>query len=176
MRNIEIKARVPDESHVRDYIRTHGTQHETQYQRDVFFYASRGRLKLRCFPDGTGVLVAYDRPDSAGPKLSDYLLAPVDGASACEEALARALGVRGVVEKKREIAIVGQTRVHLDEVRDLGLFLELEVVLRPDQDDKTGEAIANQLMHDLKIGPRDLLEHAYIDMLEQRSSLEEKTV
>ncbi len=167
MRNIEIKARVPNESHVRTYMRTHGTQHEIQFQRDVFFHATRGRLKLRCFPDGTGVLVAYDRPDSSGPKLSDYLLAPVADAAACEAALTRSLGVRGIVEKKREIAIVGQTRIHLDQVRNLGLFLELEVVLRPGQDIQAGEAIANQLIRDLNIQPADLLEQAYIDMLEQ---------
>ena len=172
MRNIEIKARVRDKSHVRDYMRAKGgAQHETQHQRDVFFHASHGRLKLRCFPDGTAVLVAYNRPDTAGPKLSDYLLAPVADAAACEAALTRALGVRGIVEKKREISIVGQTRIHLDEVRDLGFFLELEVVLRPDQDSQTGESIANELMRDLKVEPDDLLQHAYIDMLEtQRRS------
>ncbi len=167
MRNIEIKAHLRNESRVRDYMRTHGTQHEVQYQRDVFFNAANGRLKLRCFRDGTGVLVAYERPDSAGPKLSDYLLVPVTDAAACEEALSRTLGVRGVVEKKREIAIVGQTRIHLDAVRDLGLFLELEVVLRLRQGRQTGEAIARKLMRDLMIEKRDLLEQAYIDMLER---------
>jgi predicted adenylyl cyclase CyaB len=168
MRNIEIKARVRDESHIRDYMRTHATRHETQHQRDVFFHPFYGRLKLRCFPDGTGVLVAYHRPDRSGPKVSDYLLTPVPDAATCEAVLARALGVRGIVEKKREIAIVEQTRIHLDEVRNLGLFLELEVILRPDQDHLAGEAIANDLMRDLKIEPADLLQHAYIDLLEQR--------
>ncbi len=168
MRNIEIKARVHNESHMRNYMRTRGTQHEIQLQRDVFFHAARGRLKLRCFPDGTGVLVAYDRPNLSGPKLSDYLLAPVADAAACEAALTRSLGLRGIVEKKREIAIVGQTRIHLDQVRHLGLFLELEIVLRPDQDRLSGEGIATDLMRDLKIEPADLLEQAYIDMLEQR--------
>lgn len=168
MRNIEIKTRVRNESHVRDYMRTRGTQHETQYQRDAFFHAAHGRLKLRCFSDGTGVLVAYDRPDLSGPKLSDYLLAPVADAVACEAALTRSLGVRGIVEKKREISIVGQTRIHLDEVRGLGLFLELEVVLRPDQDHQAGEAIDTSLMRDLNIQSDDLLEQAYIDMLEHQ--------
>ncbi len=168
MRNIEIKARVRNESHIRNYMRNQGTAHETQHQRDVFFHAAHGRLKLRCFSDGTGVLVAYHRPDLSGPKLSDYLLAPVADADACEAALTRALGVRGIVEKKREISIVGQTRIHLDEVRGLGLFLELEVVLRPDQDHQAGEAIATSLMRDLNIQPADLLEQAYIDMLEQK--------
>jgi predicted adenylyl cyclase CyaB len=169
MRNIEIKARVRDQSHVRDYMRTQGTQHQIQYQRDVFFNASHGRLKLRCFPDGTGVLVAYNRPDRTGPKLSDYTLAPVHDASQCERALARSLGIRGIVEKKRQIAIVGQTRIHLDRVKGLGLFLELEVVLKPRQTSRSGQTIARKLMEDLKINPADLLEEAYIDMLERKS-------
>ena len=166
MRNVEIKARVRDQRHVRAYMRTRGSQHEIQHQRDVFFHASNGRLKLRCFPDGTGVLVAYDRPDQSGPTLSDYTLAPVADARSLEKALTRSIGVRGIVEKKREIAIVGQTRIHLDSVKGLGTFLELEVVLEPRQSAKQGLVIANKLMNDLRVQPEDLLDRAYMDMLE----------
>ncbi len=82
--------------------------------------------------------------------------------------LARSLGIRGIVQKVREIAIVGQTRVHLDRVKGLGLFVELEVVLKPRQSQKTGQAIAQKLMGDLKIEKRDLLDRAYMDMIESR--------
>lgn len=167
-RNVEIKAHIRDKRHVRDYMKMHGVQHETQHQRDVFFLCIHGRLKLRCFPDGTGVLVAYDRPDRSGPKISDYTLVQTENAAALESALTRTLGVRGVVEKKREIAIVGQTRVHLDVVSELGTFLELEVVLRPDQTEKQGEAIARKLMEDLQVNSEDLIDRAYIDMLDQK--------
>jgi predicted adenylyl cyclase CyaB len=167
-RNIEIKARVRDEGHISEYMLLHSSQHETQHQRDVFFHTSSGRLKLRCFPDGTGVLVAYERADQAGPKMSDYTLAPVQDAATLERALTRSLGVRGIVEKRREIAIVGQTRVHLDQVAGLGTFMELEVVLRPEQSVEEGQAIAEELMRDLRIPPSDLLERAYMDMLEEK--------
>ena len=169
MRNVEIKARVRNSRPILAYMRAHGTRHEPQHQRDVFFHAPHGRLKLRCFRDGTGVLVAYDRPDRRGPKLSNYTLAPVAYTSQCEAALSRSLGVRGIVEKTRQIAIVGQTRIHLDRVNGLGLFLELEVVLKPRQTARTGQAIARKLMEDLGIKSSDLLEEAYIDMLERKS-------
>ena len=168
MRNVEIKARVRDQRHIRAYMRTEGSQHEIQHQRDIFFHAPTGRLKLRCFPDGTGVLVAYNRPDQTGPKLSDYTLAPVAESRRLEEALTRSLGIRGIVEKKREIAIVGQTRIHLDSVKGLGTFLELEVVLKPRQTAKQGLTIANKLMKELRIEPGDLLDRAYMDMLEDK--------
>jgi len=169
MRNIEIKARVRDPRHVRAYMRAEGSRHELQHQRDVFFHAATGRLKLRCFRDGSGVLVAYDRPDQSGPKLSDYTLAPVKGAVKVEEALTRSLGVRGVVEKKREIAIVGQTRIHLDSVKNLGMFLELEVVLKPRQSAKQGLAIAKRLMAALRVEDADLLDRAYMEMIEEKN-------
>ena len=168
MRNVEIKARVRDLRHVRAYMRTEGSQHEVQHQRDVFFDTPQGRLKLRCFRDGSGVLVAYDRPDQTVPKLSDYTLAPVADAKRLEEALTRSLGLRGVVEKKREIAIVGQTRIHLDSVKGLGTFLELEVVLKPRQSAKQGLAITNKLMKELRVRGDDLLDRAYMDMLEKK--------
>lgn len=168
MRNIEIKARVGDLRHIRAYMRRYGTRHEVQHQRDVFFHVPHGRLKLRCFRDGTGTLVAYERPDHTGPKLSSYTLAPVAEASKLEEALTRSLGVRGVVEKKREIAIVGQTRIHLDSVKGLGTFMELEVVLRPRQTAQHGQEVARKLMEDLRIEEADLLDRAYMDMIEEK--------
>jgi predicted adenylyl cyclase CyaB len=168
MRNIEIKARVRDARHVRAFMRAEGSRHEVQLQRDVFFQAANGRLKLRCFRDGTGVLVAYDRADKAGPKMSDYTLSPVLEAASLEEALTRSLGMRGIVEKRREIAIVGQTRVHLDAVKGLGIFLELEVVLKKRQSAMQGRAIARKLMQELRIEDRDLLDRAYMDMLEAK--------
>jgi adenylate cyclase class IV len=61
---------------------------------------------------------------------------------------------------------VGQTRVHLDEVEGLGEFMELEVVLRQGQTDLEGQAIARDLMSRLGVHEEDLLEGAYMDLLE----------
>ena len=41
--------------------------------------------------------------------------------------LGLALGVRGVVKKTRRLIMIGQTRVHIDDVEGLGTFMELEV-------------------------------------------------
>jgi adenylate cyclase class IV len=61
--------------------------------------------------------------------------------------------------------LVGQTRVHLDSVAGLGDFLELEVVLRPDQSPAEGQIIAAGLMRRLGIHDSDLIATAYADML-----------
>jgi hypothetical protein len=65
----------------------------------------------------------------------------------------------------RLLYLVGQTRVHLDSVVGLGDFLELEVVLRPDQSPAEGQIIAAGLMRRLGIHDSDLIATAYADML-----------
>ena len=44
-----------------------------------------------------------------------------------QETLKKALGIKGVVKKNRTLYMVGQTRVHVDQVEGLGDFMELEV-------------------------------------------------
>jgi adenylate cyclase class IV len=58
----------------------------------------------------------------------------------------------------------------LDEVEGLGAFLELEVVLRPEQSPSEGRRTARELMARLEIEEGDLVGQAYIDLLENRSS------
>ena len=79
--------------------------------------------------------------------------------------LSAALGVRGEVRKRRTLLLSGQTRIHLDEVVDLGDFLELEVVLEPTQPAEDGELIARELMRRLDVRDEDLVEGAYLDLL-----------
>jgi adenylate cyclase class IV len=71
-----------------------------------------------------------------------------------------------VVRKTRYLYLVGQTRVHLDDVDGLGQFMELEVVMRPGQPDSEGQAIASDLMAKLGVEQADLLEGAYMDLIE----------
>jgi adenylate cyclase class IV len=61
---------------------------------------------------------------------------------------------------------VDQTRIHLDTVTGLGQFIELEVVLGEGQNDEQGRLVAETLMAKLEINPEDLVEGAYMDLLE----------
>jgi predicted adenylyl cyclase CyaB len=110
-------------------------------------------------------LIWYDRPNTAGSKRSDYRLAAVADPATLRDVLERAYGVTQVVEKMRTLCLVGQTRIHLDEVDGLGSFVELEVVLQDGQPESEGHRIAAELMARLGIAPSDLLTSAYVDML-----------
>ena len=134
-------------------------------QVDTFFNVSSGRLKLRELGPDHGELICYDRPDIAGPRSSNYSIFKTDQPAVLRELLAAALGVRGIVRKRRKLYFVGQTRVHIDEVVGLGAYLELEVVPSPGQSREEGEAIAGEIMRQLEIQVGDLVEGAYIDLL-----------
>jgi adenylate cyclase class IV len=169
--NVEIKARLRDPERVRRFLEeATGGPPEVLKQEDTFFPAASGRLKIRILGPMRGELIAYRRTDAAGPKVSEYLVVPTTEPALLRDALAAALGVRGTVRKTRLLFLIGATRVHLDAVERLGDFLELEVVLRAGQSVAKGEEVARELMGWLGIEGRDLLEEAYIDMLEREGT------
>jgi predicted adenylyl cyclase CyaB len=167
--NIEIKARVRDMTDLR---RRAGEASDTPVQvipqEDTFFHTPRGRLKLRQLRPDFAQLVYYERPDQDGPKRSNYYIHETHDPEGLKTALRLALGVRGVVRKTRHLYLAGQTRIHLDDVEGLGQFMELEVVLREGQTEAEGQAIAEDLMGRLGIQKQDLLEGAYMDLLENK--------
>lgn len=164
--NVEIKARVRDpDGFAAAACALTGARPEEIVQHDVFFRCADGRLKLRRFADGSGELIQYRRPDRSGPKTSDYVLAPTPAPGPLREALARALGEAGEVIKRRRLWLAGRTRIHLDDVRGLGCFMELEVVLADGEDAAVGRAEADALMARLGVSDADLVDRAYVDLL-----------
>jgi len=165
-KNVEIKCRVRDRDTLEKQaavLADHGP--ELLLQVDQFFHLPVGRLKLRTINQTQSELIFYRRPNSAGPKVSEYRRVPVEHTEALAQLLTDSLGVIATISKRRTLYLIGQTRIHLDQVENLGDFLELEVVLAPDQDVRHGEQIANSLCQKLGVSESDLVELAYIDLL-----------
>lgn len=173
--NIEIKAGVVDFEGLRSRVETLcGSAGELVPQEDTFFNTTEGRLKLRITPapegeSRRGQLIHYWRLDAAGPKRSEYFIFETDEPEILKQVLSGALGIRGVVRKKRWLYWAGNTRIHLDQVEGLGSFLELEVVMGPDQPIEEGEDTAETLMRTLGVNQTMLIEGAYIDLLENQA-------
>ena len=167
-RNVEIKARLENIQRQRALVAK--LAHDPPlilHQRDVFFRCTTGRLKLRVLAEDEGELIAYSRPDQAGPKTSEYFISHTEDPKGLLIALKKSLGVLVEVVKYREVFFVGRTRVHLDQVESLGEFLELEVVLAETDAMEDGIAEANELMNRLEISQESLVENAYADLLLQ---------
>src|SRR5215216_1688285 len=167
--NIEIKARARDFEEIRCRAEAlSDTPVEVIPQEDTFFNTEKGRLKLRRLALHRGQLIYYTRPDQEGPKRSEYHIYEASDPKNLKRVLELAYGIRGVVKKTRYLYLVGQTRLHLDDVEGLGQFMELEVVMGEGQSDAEGQAIAEDLMRRLGVERGDLLEGAYMDLLESR--------
>jgi predicted adenylyl cyclase CyaB len=164
--NIEIKARARDFQRQKDLASQIAGSPETLiHQDDTFFDVPHGRLKLRIFSTTHGELIYYERDNIESPKQSNYCISETCSPNTLKETLSLALPVRGNVRKKRHLFLVGQTRIHFDEVETLGNFIELEVVMKDGQSTNECLQIADGLMKKLDIKKADLINCAYIDLL-----------
>jgi predicted adenylyl cyclase CyaB len=137
-------------------------------QTDYFYESEKGRLNLRIFgDDSVGNLISYERPDVTvkGVKPSEYAIYPTTNAPLLKAVLDQSLKQTKIVKKNRFIYIFKQTRIHLDEVKDLGYFLELEFVMKPNQSENDASIEMEHIMSKLNITKADLLTGAYADML-----------
>lgn len=164
-RNIEVKARITSIEALLPLAQAiAGAPPERIEQDDSFFTVPHGRLKLRQFADGSAELIHYHRADTAQTKASDYVRVPVPDPAALREALTRACGLQGRVRKERWLLLAGQTRIHLDRVQGLGDFMELEVVLQPEQSDAQGSEVAEVMMGKLDLAQAERLAGSYLDL------------
>jgi len=167
-RNVEIKARIESIESVFSIAAKLADEGPIEIiQDDTFFPCEKGRLKLRAFSQDEGELIFYRRSDGKGPKESFYIVSPTGSPDTLRESLTMAYGTAGRVCKNRTLLLAGRTRIHLDRVEDLGDYLELEVVLEEGEAVESGEAVARDLMEKLGIGPHQLIEGAYVDLLAQ---------
>jgi predicted adenylyl cyclase CyaB len=170
--NIEIKAILQDRQRQRVEAiagRLSDAAPELIHQEDYFFRSPEARLKLRMLGPDRGELIRYERANLAETRCSRYLIARTPDPRILLEILDKTLGKIGEVKKDRTLYRIGQTRIHLDRVTGLGDFLELEVVLRPEQSEQEGKKIANDLLSTFNIAKKDLIAEAYIDLLAARS-------
>lgn len=166
MLNVEIKARCAQPDRIRHILQQHEADFKgTDHQVDTYFEVPKGRLKLR---EGTieQNLIFYRRADTAGPKTSEINLVPAEHPKKLSDLLTNALGVWKVVDKQREIYFIDNVKFHIDEVKKLGSFVEIEAI---DEDGTIGkDRLHKQCNHYLQlfgIDEEDLIAKSYSDMI-----------
>ncbi|QTN30476.1 class IV adenylate cyclase [Rhodoferax sp. AJA081-3] len=164
--NIEIKARIKSVEPLKQVAASlSGSDPVEILQDDTFFTCEAGRLKLRAFTDGTGVLIFYQRADEKDPKESFFTTAPTLAPDALRDTLSLAYGQSGRVKKHRTLFTAGRTRIHLDRVDGLGDYLELEVMLADGEAAESGHQEAYAVMASLGVQHSQLVASAYVDLL-----------
>lgn len=125
MQNIEFKAELRDIDAARAQCRALGGERVgILEQTDTYYRLTDGRLKRRETVGKQIEWVYYHRPDRVSPKMSNFTLLT-------DEQARRRWGTHSLtawltVCKRRELWMIDSVRVHLDEVEQLGDFIEFE--------------------------------------------------
>ncbi len=133
------------------------------HQRDQFFEVPRGRLKLRTIEEQGSELIAYEREDIPTTRASEYGRYVTSDHSSLAAVLERALMRAGVVEKRRHLLILRNTRIHLDDVVGLGRFVELETVIGT-RSDADAEREHLDVIRVLELGGAERIAVGYVDL------------
>ncbi len=164
--NVEIKARCSNASFIRNYLVSKYADFKGEdKQTDTYFNVQHGRLKLR---EGNieNNLIFYDRDNTVGPKNSHFKLVKVEDAAGLKEALTDSIGVKVVVEKIREIYYIENVKFHLDELRELGTFVEIEAGnILADLSQEQLKEQCDYYLKELGIKEEDMISNSYSDML-----------
>jgi adenylate cyclase, class 2 len=164
-RNIEIKARDPDPARSLNVCLALGASDEGWLQqRDTYLQVRSGRLKIR--EEGPRAqLIYYIRADSAVARESQYHLLDISRSPQLKDVLVDALGAAVIVEKRRHLLLLGNVRIHLDDVRGLGDFIEIEAVAASASDLTDERQQVSQILGALAITVDQMVAWSYSDAL-----------
>ena len=167
--NVEIKARSTRALEIKKILEAQNARFVGEdHQIDTYFKVAHGRLKLR---EGNieNALIHYKRGNQSGPKTSEVLLYTSNPKSNLKAILEAALGILVVVDKKRAIYFIDNVKFHVDQVKELGNFVEIEAI---DKDGSIGQATlqeqCNYYMNLLGIEQNDLVAVSYSDLSLQK--------
>lgn len=164
MKNIEIKLGIKNFEDVVLLLNKIGAHREgILKQKDTYFNCDNGRLKLREINNKFFELIRYSRPNRSSSKLSNYEVEKLTKEQIQTKKIE--LGsVLAVVEKERKLWIAGHTRIHLDSVKELGNFLELETAVSGISFKKAQEE-HKQVIKNLGLNKYKKYPNSYSDMI-----------
>ena len=162
--NFEFKARLRNEKHIRAVLKEQRANFVgTDHQVDTYCYVPHGRLKVR-EGDIENALIFYERTNAQGARASKIQMLELPPGNPVKTILREALGVLAVVDKRREIYFVDNVKIHLDRVRGLGKFVEVEAISRGGQLE-TVHRQARDFQRLFQIAAKDLVGESYSDLV-----------
>ena len=162
--NFEFKARLNNEPRVREALKRLKARYiGTDHQIDTYFRVPSGRLKVR---EGRleNALIFYRRSNLRRARKSAIEMMLLPRRNSLRAILTSALGSLAVVDKRREIYFVKNVKIHLDRVRQLGRFLEVEAISRKG-DAKKIRSQARQFQGIFGITANDIVPESYSDLM-----------
>lgn len=166
MKNIELKVKIENPESIIKKLKVLRAKYIGQLKQiDTYFNCNEGRLKLRIINNKRHELIFYRRPDLLSHKISEYEVISLSNKEArfINKILEMAYRIKVVINKKRNLWMFGNTRIHLDKVTNLGNYLELESQIKKNK--KTSEKEYNYLIKKLSLGKLTKIRRSYGDLL-----------
>ncbi|TSC91644.1 MAG: uncharacterized protein MJ0240-like [Parcubacteria group bacterium Licking1014_17] len=171
MKNIELKIIIDGFDGITETLKNIGADFKGELsQADVYFNCPKGRLKIREINDEKFELIFYERPDSANSKVSEYEIVELseNQADCLINILDNILGKKADLNKIRKLWVYEHTRIHLDNVSELGNFLELETVVK-DMTFEQAEEEHKKLIDLLDIAHFKKVGKSYVELFLEKS-------
>lgn len=163
--NLEIKVEIRDFSSIKNALgHINAAYWGIIPQKDIYYGCPGGLLKLRLMKE-KNELIYYNRDEVSTERRSDYhiLIVPDEA----EEFFKLLYKVEVTVEKERHLYLYGNTRIHLDIVKNLGNFLELESVITDSKENAQKEF--DFLYETLGLSNYSSIRKSYSDLLKEQN-------
>ncbi len=178
MKNLELKAELRDPNLARLICKQlKASRVGVIRQTDTYFNVMRGRLKRResvVVERGVGSpepieYIFYERPDRIGARVSDYHIYTQEQVR--ERFGEQPLPVWLEVVKKRELYLYDSTRIHIDDVHDLGWYFEYEIILEERPNMEKVNDLADRLRATFLPALGEPIASSYADLIAQANGL-----
>jgi predicted adenylyl cyclase CyaB len=174
MKNLEIKATCSNPIRAQETAHSIGARFVwSRQQIDTYFPVPHGKLKLR-ETDSHAELIAYSRPERSEARTSHYHITPVTDSVGLLNILKQSLGIDCIVQKKRTLYVWHSVRIHLDQVEQLGSFIEFEAVLTPQVSETQSRHYLDRLFSAFDLGTEHIIACGYYELLKQTQSMTEQ--
>jgi len=165
--NIEIKASCNNPEIIEEILLKNNAKYIGEdHQIDTYFTTEKGRLKLR---EGKieNSLILYNRIETKGLKKSEVILyKPNENIKSLKQILENTLKVWVIVDKTRKIFFIENVKFHIDKVKNLGNFIEIEAI---DNIGSIGEEKlrkqCNKYIDLLKVDYSNFIDKSYSDLI-----------
>jgi len=163
MRNFEIKVRINKLDEILNLIKKSGAVFDCKMHHvDRYFNVGSYKKKIREIDDKDIQLISYSRREKVGRKESEYDIKTLTTKEKSD--FLDKHKIVCTVDKTRELWIYKHTRVHIDFVKGLGRFLELEIVM-DDINTEEGVREFNTILKLLEINKKDSVACSYSDLI-----------
>jgi predicted adenylyl cyclase CyaB len=164
--NLELKLKVDSHQDFIQKIEKKGIKFVGLFaQKDIYYSYNKGLLKLR-IQNGEYQLIKYQRSEESIERWSNYSILLLFGDD-IEDYLRDIFGEEIIIEKERTLYYYKHTRIHLDCVKSLGDFIELETVVK-EINEKDAVVEFNEVVRLLNLEKNQEIRKSYRDLMNEK--------